>query len=76
MKDALVRARVDADLKQGAEEVLKGLGMSTTEAIRIFLTQVKLKKALPFPVSLSTENTDLLQSPIARQSALDTLYDD
>ena len=76
MKDAVVRARVDAGLKQDAEVVLDRLGISTTEAIRIFLTQVKLRKALPFQISLPTDNTDILRSSQSRQTALDSLYDD
>lgn len=76
MKDAVVRARIDAGLKQDAEDVLDSLGMSTTEAIRIFLTQVKLRKALPFVISLPSDNADVLRSAQTRQSALDTLYDD
>lgn len=75
MKDAIVRARVTPRLKEEAESVFEGLGISTTEAIRMFLTQVKLRRGLPFVVELP-DNSDLLLKPSTRQAALDTCYDD
>jgi len=35
-KSAMVRARIEPDLKQHAEEVFQALGMSVTEVITIF----------------------------------------
>ena len=39
IKSDMVRARVEPELKERAEAVLEKLGMSTADAIRIFLTQ-------------------------------------
>ena len=75
MKDAVVRARVEPRLKEEAETIFECLGISTTEAIRMFLTQVKMRRGLPFAVELP-ENTDILVSASSRQSALDSCYDD
>ncbi len=47
-----VRARVDTGLKTEAEDVFKALGLSTSEAINLFLNQVRLQKGLPFVVML------------------------
>ncbi len=75
MKDAIVRARVEPRLKQEAESVFESLGISTTEAIRMFLTQVKMRRGLPFAVEIPRD-ADILLPIAARQAALDTCYDD
>ena len=76
MKDAVVRARVASDLKDEAEEVFDKLGLTTTEAIRLFLAQVSLRKGMPFSVALPTDNEDILVNDSMRQAALDSVYDD
>jgi DNA-damage-inducible protein J len=75
MKDAVVRARVEPHLKEEAETIFECLGISTTEAIRMFLTQVKMRRGLPFAVEVP-EEADILLSASTRQSALDSCYDD
>ncbi len=49
-KTETIRARVEPRLKRDAEAVLKKIGLTPSEAITLFLTQVKLTKGLPFPV--------------------------
>ena len=56
-KTAMITTRVDPDLKADAEKVLKKLGISTTEAINIFLSQVRLRKGLPFDVKIPNKTT-------------------
>jgi DNA-damage-inducible protein J len=56
-KSATVRARVEPELKRGAEAVLKKMGLTSSEAITLFFTQIKLTKSLPFPVRLPNEET-------------------
>lgn len=46
--DQVVRARVDAEVKEQATEVLDQLGITMSGAIRMLLTQVVANKALPF----------------------------
>ncbi len=75
MKEAVVRARVESRLKRDAEAVFTRLGINTTEAIRMFLSQVRLRRGLPFPVAMP-ENQDLLLPGPMRQRALDSVYDD
>jgi DNA-damage-inducible protein J len=75
MKDAIVRARVCPDLKADAERVFEALGINTTEAIRMFLSQVRLRRGLPFSVDVPNDE-DLLVSSQTRRSALDSVYDD
>ena len=76
MQDTVVRARVASELKEGAEEVFEALGLTTTEAIRMFLAQVRLRGGMPFSVTIPTENDDLLVTGSMRQSSLDSVYDD
>jgi DNA-damage-inducible protein J len=56
-KTRMVHARVDPKLKRSAERVFTELGITTTEAIRLFLKQVELHRGLPFPVSIPNEET-------------------
>ena len=56
-KTATVRARVEPELKRGAEAVLKKIGLTSSEAITLFLTQVRLTKGLPFPVRVPNKET-------------------
>jgi DNA-damage-inducible protein J len=56
-KTATVRARVEPELKRGAEAVLKKIGLTSSEAITLFLAQVKLTKGLPFPLRVPNKET-------------------
>jgi DNA-damage-inducible protein J len=56
-KTAMITTRVDPDLKADAEKVLSKLGISTTEAINLFLSQVRLRKGLPFDVKIPNKTT-------------------
>ncbi|MEP7352157.1 MAG: type II toxin-antitoxin system RelB/DinJ family antitoxin [Acidobacteriota bacterium] len=53
----MIHARLDPKLKKSAERILETLGMTTTEAIRLFLRQVEMHNGLPFPVSVPNEAT-------------------
>ncbi|GEM_PF-786732 len=55
MPDTMIRSRIDASLKIEAQSLLDGMGLSMSEAIRLFLHQVVAEKGLPFPVKLSKE---------------------
>ena len=56
-KTLMIHARIDPKLKKSAESIFSEIGISTTEAIRLFLKQVELHKGLPFPVSIPNEQT-------------------
>jgi DNA-damage-inducible protein J len=60
--NAIVKARVDSSLKTNAENVLKQMGMDMTVAIRMFLTQVVQRQALPFDVKIIQPNALTLQA--------------
>jgi DNA-damage-inducible protein J len=56
-RTATVRARIEPHLKSDVEKLLRRLGMTTTEAIAIFYSQIRLRKGLPFPVEVPNEIT-------------------
>jgi DNA-damage-inducible protein J len=57
IKTQMVHARIDPRLKKSAERIFTKIGISTTEAIRLFLKQVELHNGLPFPVSIPNKET-------------------
>ena len=57
MKTAIIHARIEPQTKRKAEGVLKKLGLSPTEAIRIFYRQISLRGGLPFPVAIPNKLT-------------------
>lgn len=57
MKSEFVRARVSSELKHDSELVLTKLGMSVSDAIRIFLTQVSLRNEFPVELKVPNETT-------------------
>lgn len=56
-KTAMITTRVEPELKAEAEKVLSKLGISTTDAINLFLSQVRLRKGLPFDVKIPNRTT-------------------
>ena len=57
-KTAVVRARMEPELKEKAEEILQRLGVNPTQAITMFYRQVELKGGIPFEVTLPNETTE------------------
>jgi len=57
MKTSVVHARIEPQIKQKAEEVLRKLGVTPTEAIRIFYRQISLRGGLPFWVAIPNKLT-------------------
>jgi len=58
--DATVRARVNGELKQEVEEILSQIGLSTSQAITLFLKRIKYERGIPF--ELKVPNTTTLQA--------------
>ena len=56
-KSSVIHARIEPRTKTAAERVLSRLGLSPTEAIRIFYTQITLRQGLPFSVDIPNELT-------------------
>ena len=56
-KTAMLRARLEPTLKKQAERVLARVGLTPTEAVRLFYKQVYLAKGLPFEVRIPNATT-------------------
>ncbi len=53
MKYETVSVRIDSELKEQAESVLRELGISVSSAFTMFYKQVVLKNGIPFDVTLA-----------------------
>ena len=51
MKNEVVHARIQSDIKKEAERILNTIGISMSQAIDLFLRQVALKKGIPFELN-------------------------
>ena len=60
--DALIRSRIDPDVKQRATAVLDRMGLSVSEVMRILLTRVADDGELPFDLKLNTLTQETLRS--------------
>ena len=57
MPSTYVRARIDPVLKEDATEVLENMGLTVSDAIRLFLIRVVSDRALPFEVKVPNART-------------------
>jgi len=55
--NAVVRARIDEDIKEEATVVLKSMGLTVSDAFRLMLTRVAKEKALPFELLVPNAET-------------------
>ena len=55
--NAVVRARIDKEIKEEASVVLTAMGLTVSDAFRIMLTRVAREKALPFEPLVPNEET-------------------
>jgi len=55
--NATVRARVDEQLKYEVEEILKQIGLSTSQAITLFLNRIRYEKGIPFELKVPNATT-------------------
>jgi DNA-damage-inducible protein J len=53
-----VSFRIDAESKAAAEAVLKKLGLSTTDAMRMFFKQIEYHQGLPFEARVASPKSE------------------
>jgi DNA-damage-inducible protein J len=56
-KSGFINARIEPKLKKSAEAVLDKIGLSTTEAVTIFLKQVVAQRGIPFELKIPNRET-------------------
>jgi DNA-damage-inducible protein J len=84
-KTGYITARIEPKLKARAARVLAAVGVSTTDAITMFLRQVVLRNGLPFDVRVPNAETkkaiEELENPVTRaklkrRATTDELFSD
>ena len=76
-----IRARVEPELKSEAEAILKEVGLSSSEAMRLFLHQIVRQRGLPFEVKIPNAETiaaieELEAGKGIKANSLEELFDD
>ena len=69
-KNATISMRIDDQLKSEAETIFHQLGLTTSEAIKIFFAAVRNRKGLPFQLQLVSEQASPQEQ---RKKALDAI---
>jgi len=59
IKTATVRARLDPELKKKAEKIFEIIGLTESEAVRLFYKNVVLTRGLPFTLSIPNDETKI-----------------
>jgi DNA-damage-inducible protein J len=80
----MVHVRVDEQLKTQATETLAAMGLSVSDAVRVFLMRVVADQQLPFALKVPnaetraalTEAQDIVQAGRARFDSAADLFDD
>ena len=55
-KEATLQVRMDAELKDQAEQLYRNMGTSLAEAVRIFTRQSVLENGMPFRIHVPSQN--------------------
>ncbi|GAB7549573.1 type II toxin-antitoxin system RelB/DinJ family antitoxin [Cupriavidus sp. 8B] len=80
----MVHVRVDENVKAQAAETLASMGLTVSDAIRVFLTRVVADQELPFAIKAPNatsrvaiaEASEIIKSRRARFATADALIDD
>lgn len=80
----MVHVRVDEKLKAQAAETLSSMGLTVSDAVRVFLTRIVADKELPFALKSPNETSraaiaegdQIIQSRRARFATADALLND
>ncbi len=82
MSNVTVQSRINPGLKEQAEQIFSNMGMSTADAIRIFIQQSVNEGRLPFQPSAKIPNAETLaafkeiESGNVHPTSLDELRDE
>jgi len=70
-KTTMIHARIEPNLKQEAEAMLSSLGLNMTQAITLFLQQVRFQRGLPFEVKLPNATTEAIMEEVLEGKNVD-----
>ena len=71
-QSAVVHARIDRATKAATEKVLESLGMTPTEAIRLFYRQIAIRKSFPLELHVPNKLTASVLSRSDRNEDIET----
>jgi DNA-damage-inducible protein J len=80
---AMIHVRLDENIKTQAAETLAAMGLSVSDAVRVFLTRVAAEKQLPFALRVPNAETiaamqeadEIIRSGHARFNSAEELFD-
>ena len=61
-KTSSIHIRVDQEVKEEVEKILNALGMTSTEAINIYLKQIILNSGIPFEIKMPQFSDEMLEA--------------
>ena len=64
---------LNAEIKREAKKILAHYGLSLSDAINIFLTQVVLERGIPFPVKLPNKETQKVLEEVRQGKNIETV---
>ena len=73
MTDTVIRARVELALKDEANQLFQRLGLTMSDAIRLFLHQAVAEQALPFAVKVPNPTTVAAMEAVEQGEGLETV---
>lgn len=56
-RTATIQARIDPVVKEKAQNILNTLNITMSEAISLYLTQISLRRGIPFDIRIPNELT-------------------
>lgn len=80
---AIIHVRVDEEVKTQATETLAAMGLTVSDAVRVFLKRVVVEQALPFEIRVPNSETraamveadEIVRSRQARFTNAQELFD-
>ncbi len=60
MTDCIIRSRIDEHVKIEATALLESIGLTMSEAIRLFLYQTVAEKRIPFSINIPNASTRMV----------------
>jgi DNA-damage-inducible protein J len=69
MKDAVIRARIDFELKANAVRVLAACGLEPSDAIRLFLQQVVAHQGIPFDIRSAAREPSMAELQLLKHQS-------
>lgn len=50
-QDQIINVRIDSNTKRKADKILETVGLNTSQAIKLFLKKVIMRKGIPFDIT-------------------------